>query len=194
MAALPSLETQAKVASDAAQNFVEHYYEALNRRHNLAQYYASASSKLAAADVKPDISINGNVCASVADFEDLLNKQGSPVYCNLLSFSPFPPFRHEVISYDAQPVNPHFTLGAPASSASSEPDRNERKAIEAGERLSVALQVAGTVRYGKAGDEGTVERTFTEAWLLVPHWEALARQAPRGLRRWVVASQNFRAF
>lgn len=72
-------------------------------------------------------------------------------------------------------------------------NRAERKAVEAGDRISLAVQVSGTVRYGKAGEEGTTERAFNEAWLLVPHWEAWARNPPRGLRRWVVASQNFRA-
>ena len=72
-------------------------------------------------------------------------------------------------------------------------NRAERKAVEAGDRISFAVQVSGTVRYGKAGEEGTTERAFNEAWLLVPHWEAWARNPPRGLRRWVVASQNFRA-
>ena len=73
-------------------------------------------------------------------------------------------------------------------------NRAERKAVEAGDRISLAVQVSGTVRYGKAGDEGNPpERAFHESWLLVPHWEALARNPPRGLRRWVVVSQNFRA-
>ncbi|KAI1254351.1 hypothetical protein MGN70_004748 [Eutypa lata] len=96
---------------------------------------------------------------------------------------------YDVGSFDAQPVNPNFVLGAPPSSSGT----TDRKAIESGDRISIAIQVNGTVRYGKAGDEATTERAFNEAWLLVPHWEAWARNAPRGLRRWVVVSQNFRA-
>ncbi len=101
----------------------------------------------------------------------------------------------DIGSFDAHPVNPHYTVGAPpaASSSTSEAlNRAERKAIEAGDRISVAVQVNGTVRYGKAGGEGFVEHAFNEAWLLVPHWEAWARNPPRNLRRWVVVSQNFR--
>lgn len=66
---------------------------------------------------------------------------------------------------------------------------------------------SGTIRYGKPGDtpaptatEGGVavegvppEVAFNESWLLVPHWEALGRNAARGLKKWVVVSQNFRA-
>ncbi|RYP68127.1 hypothetical protein DL771_006869 [Monosporascus sp. 5C6A] len=188
-APLPSMETRARVASEAAQSFVDHYYDALNRRHNLAPFYASTSNKLAAAGVKPDISINGNLCETVADYEALLNKQGSPVHCNPRTTT------DEVHSFDAHAVNPHYTAGLPSSSADpagSGMNRAERKAVEAGDRVSVAVQVSGTARYGKAGEEATTERAFTEAWLLVPHWEAWARNAPRGLRRWVAVSQNFR--
>ena len=64
----------------AAQIFIDHYYEALNRRHSLGPFYASTSAKLTAAGVKPDISINGAVCETVADYEALLDKQGSPVH------------------------------------------------------------------------------------------------------------------
>ncbi|RYO78696.1 hypothetical protein DL763_009540 [Monosporascus cannonballus] len=188
-APLPSMETRARVASEAAQSFVEHYYEALNRRHNLAPFYASTSGRLTAAGVKPDISINGNLCETVAEYEGLLNKQGSPVHCT-----------YEIHSFDAHAINPHYTAGLhPSSSSSSSADpagsgmnRAERKAVEAGDRVSVAVQVSGTARYGKAGGEATTEHAFTEAWLLVPHWEAWARNAPRGLRRWVAVSQNFR--
>lgn len=85
----------------AAQNFVDYYYDALNRRNGLAPFYASTSNKLTAAAVKPDISINGNVCETVADFEHLLNTQGNPVhwyvvmactvlYCTSSLFSPSP--------------------------------------------------------------------------------------------------------
>ncbi|RYP52496.1 hypothetical protein DL768_002323 [Monosporascus sp. mg162] len=191
-APLPSMETRARVASEAAQSFVDHYYDALNRRHNLAPFYASTSKKLTAAGVKPDISINGNLCETVADYETLLNKQGSPVHWYVC--------RHEIHSFDAHAINPHYTVGLPSSSSSSSSadpagsgmNRAERKAVEAGDRVSVAVQVSGTARYGKAGEEATTERAFTEAWLLVPHWEAWARNAPRGLRRWVAVSQNFR--
>ncbi|RYP42380.1 hypothetical protein DL767_000302 [Monosporascus sp. MG133] len=192
-APLPSMETRARVASEAAQGFVDHYYDALNRRHNLAPFYASTSSKLTAAGVRPDISINGNLCETVADYETLLNKQGSPVHWLTCI--------NEVHSFDAHAINPHYTTGLPSSSSSSSSsadpagsgmNRAERKAVEAGDRVSVAVQVSGTVRYGKAGEEATTERAFTEAWLLVPHWEAWARNAPRGLRRWVAVSQNFR--
>ncbi|KAI8630174.1 nuclear transport factor 2 domain-containing protein [Xylariaceae sp. FL1651] len=220
MANIPSLDIQAKVVSDAAQNFVEHYYESLNKRHSLAQYYASTSAYLTAASVKPDISINGRVLESVAAYEALLEAQGGPVY-------------YDVASFDAHPVNPNYGLGCPdALSLAAAADDGvggaaggrgrASKSIKDGDRLSFTVQVSGTVRYGKAGEgaaaaaaagptagsaggpevaaaataaaaDAPIEKAFNESWLLVPHWEALGRNAARGLRKWVVVSQNFRA-
>ncbi|KAI0112644.1 hypothetical protein F4776DRAFT_667219 [Hypoxylon sp. NC0597] len=208
--ALPSQETQFKVASEAAQVFVDHYYEALTRRRPLSGFYASTSARLTAAGVKPDISVNGLACADVAAYEALLEAQGGPV-------------AYDVGSFDAQPVNPHFRAGEPddtntnlgsgggAAPAAAATVRN-------GDRMSFAVQVSGTIRYGRghiaAGDENKAggnsfgagggggnakpedavqEKDFNEAFLLVPHWEAWARNAPRGLRKWVIVSQNFRA-
>ncbi|KAI3322997.1 nuclear transport factor 2 domain-containing protein [Xylariaceae sp. AK1471] len=201
MATLPSLDTQSSVVSDAAQNFVEQYYEALNKRHPLAQYYASTSPHLTSASVKPDISINGRVVDSVAAYEALLDAQGRFV-------------TYEIASFDAHPVNANYALGCPeALSVAADggvPGRGKvAKSIKDGDRVSFAVQVSGTIRYGKpgevaagsaegAGGEATaegvpVEKAFNESWLLVPHWEALGRNAARGLRKWVVVSQNFRA-
>ncbi|KAI0533458.1 hypothetical protein GGR58DRAFT_486656 [Xylaria digitata] len=208
MANLPSLDTQARVASDAAQNFVEHYYQSLNKRQPLAQYYASISPHLTSASVKPDISINGRVVESVAAYEALLDAQGANVH-------------YDIASFDAHPVNPNYGLGCPENLLPAA-DGNEgggglgrgkvAKSIKDGDRVSFSIQVSGTIRYGKPDDapanatgaaeagsaaaaEGAPTETgFNESWLLVPHWEALGRNAARGLRKWVVVSQNFRAF
>ncbi|KAI0490875.1 hypothetical protein F4859DRAFT_26130 [Xylaria cf. heliscus] len=209
MANLPSPETQAKVVSDAAQVFVDQYYETLNKRQPLASYYASTSAHLGSAAVKPDISINGRVVESVAAYEALLDAQGRNV-------------RYTVGSFDAQPVSPSYALGCPEaispSSSASDPRGKVAKSIRDGDRISFAVQVNGIIRYGRPSDTvaatttattatvdgggaiqttadgDPVETAFNEAWLLVPHWEALGRNAPRGLKRWVVVSQNFRAF
>ncbi|KAI1117167.1 hypothetical protein F5Y14DRAFT_448102 [Nemania sp. NC0429] len=214
MANLPSPDTQAKVVSDAAQSFVEQYYDSLNKRQPLAQFYASASPHLTSASVKPDISVNGRVVESAAAYEALLDAQGRHVH-------------YDVASFDAHPVNPNYATGCPDALALAA-DGSEAggglgrgkvaKSIKDGDRLSFVVQVSGTIRYGRPGDaapaaaatstagaaagagdaaagDGTpAVSAFNEAWLLVPHWEALGRNASRGLRRWVVSSQNFRAF
>ncbi|CAJ2507466.1 Uu.00g086520.m01.CDS01 [Anthostomella pinea] len=200
---LPNAETQARVVSEAAQNFIDHYYESLNRRHGLANYYASTSPLLTAASVTPDISINGRHLGdgpgAAQEYEALLNTQGGPV-------------AYEIASFDAQSVNANFCIGCPESlggssgasgtaagesggasaGGSSGSSSKVQKSIKDGDRVSFALQVSGTVRYGRPGEDGAEDKAFNESWVLVPHWEALSPKAARGLRRWVVVSQNFR--
>ncbi|KAI2784591.1 hypothetical protein F4815DRAFT_128350 [Daldinia loculata] len=212
--ALPSPETQAKVASEAAQSFIEHFYESLSKRRPLGQFYASTSARLTAAGVNPDISINGLFVPDVSAYEALLETQGGPVF-------------YDIASFDAHPVNPCFRIGEPepagaGAGAGAARDATAAAAVRNGDRLSFAVQVTGVVRYGrghgdgKAGDAVAVgggggvggvgggdnsgkddneplEKPFNEAFLLVPHWEAWGRNASRGLRKWVIVSQNFRA-
>ncbi|KAH7033448.1 uncharacterized protein B0I36DRAFT_362113 [Microdochium trichocladiopsis] len=174
--ALPNLEAQLKTVSEAAQNFVDSYYEALNKRRDTSAFYATTSPKLTAAGVVPDISINGHVLGPDAKTAR-----------DLLVDSRGPNVHYEVGSFDAHPVNVNYAVGADAvnNTGSNLSSRNER--------ISFAVQVSGAVKYGKSGEDGFLEQAFTEAWLLVPHWEAQGPKAPRGLRRWVVVSQNFRA-
>ncbi|KAI1391479.1 uncharacterized protein F4822DRAFT_396850 [Hypoxylon trugodes] len=211
--ALPTMDTQAKVASEAGQNFVDHFYESLNRRRPLGLFYASASPRLVSAGVLPDISVNGLPVTDVAAYESLLEAQGNNV-------------TYDIGSFDAHPVNPYFRAGEPDSVPSGAGATGAAATLRNGDRMSFALQVSGTVRYGrghgdgKVGDapaatsgvdalvgagangngngngkeeDGVDERPFNEAFLLVPHWEAWARNAPRNLRKWVIVSQNFRA-
>ncbi|KAI5918910.1 hypothetical protein F4810DRAFT_549057 [Camillea tinctor] len=164
---IPNIETQAKIASEAAESFITHFYDALNKQHPLSLFYASTSPLLQAAGVKPDVSINGAAVATPAAYEALL--------------APRP--RFAVGSWDAQPVSGDYRLGCPES------------LLAKPERVSFAVQVSGTVKYAAGEGAGEpVETAFNEAWLLVPHWEAWGRNAARGSRRWVVVSQNFRSF
>ncbi|KAI1104852.1 hypothetical protein F4804DRAFT_168650 [Jackrogersella minutella] len=206
---LPTLDTQLKVASEAAQNFVDHYYESRTRRRPLAMFYASASPRLTGAGIKPDISVNGLACADAGAYEAVLEAQGGPV-------------TYDVASFDAQPVNAHYRVGEPDPPSGA----NGRDAIAAaaivrsGDRISFAVQVTGTIRYTRdhtaGGENGNKpvapppaptpssafgdgkpepdipDQSFNEAFLLVPHWEAWARNAPRNLRKWVIVSQNYR--
>ncbi|KAI2608671.1 uncharacterized protein GGS25DRAFT_521844 [Hypoxylon fragiforme] len=228
---LPSLETQAKVASDAAQVFVDHYYETRSRRRSLRGFYTSASPRLTGAGARPDISINGLPCADLSAYEALLEAQGAHV-------------AYDVASFDAQPVNAHYRIGEPDAAEGGGGGGGGREASAAaaavrnGDRISFVVQVSGTVRFGRGhvatadggggaaaasaaaappkppvanvfspsgttsaaaaaaatdNNDGLQERPFMEAFVLVPHWEASARNAARGLRKWVIVSQNYRA-
>ncbi|KAK8135410.1 hypothetical protein PG984_003350 [Apiospora sp. TS-2023a] len=178
-----ALTVQAKVASEAAQIFVDSFYETLNRGRSPAQHYVSASSKLTTVGgLVPDISVNGRVCGPgaeggpVAEYEKLLEAQGSPVY-------------YEIHSFDAQPLNPNYVIGlTPAEQAHPVSSTRER---DVAERLSFSVQVSGAVKLGKGED--VVEKDFNEAFVLVPHWEAHGRNASRNMRKYLIVSQNFRS-
>ncbi|KAJ1329729.1 NTF2-related export protein 1/2 [Microdochium nivale] len=182
--ALPNLEAQVRTVSEAAQTFVDAYYEALNKRRDTSAFYASASPKLTAAGVVPDISINGHVVPPGGGGSD---PAAAPRLAQSLLFESRGPHVHyEVGGFDAHPVNANYAVGADAANNSGS-NLSSRS-----ERISFAVQVSGAVKFGKAGDDGFVEQAFSEAWLLVPHWEAQGPKAARGLKRWLVASQNFR--
>jgi NTF2-related export protein 1/2 len=76
-------------------------------------------------------------------------------------------------------VNPHYVIGAPDTTPS-----------EKGDKVSLAVQVSGKAKLGKG--EEAVEKGFMESFVLVPHWEAQSRNAGRGMRRWLIVSQNLR--
>ncbi|KAI1214644.1 uncharacterized protein F4807DRAFT_404073 [Annulohypoxylon truncatum] len=219
---LPTMETQFKVASEAAQNFVDHFYEARTRRRPLGMFYASTSARLTGASVKPDISVNGLPVADVAAYEAMLEGQGGPVV-------------YDISSFDAHPVTAHYKTGEPETTGAGGAEGRDATAaavLRNGDRMSFAIQVSGMIRYthehtapatitaeaakgtppppGEAPSANTntafavgttptpaaeaelPEQPFNEAFLLVPHWEAWARNAPRNLRKWVIVSQNYR--
>ncbi|KAI0883201.1 uncharacterized protein GGS22DRAFT_37197 [Annulohypoxylon maeteangense] len=218
---LPTIETQFRVSSDAAQSFVDTYYEARTRRRPLTNFYASTSARLTNASVKPDISINGLPVPDVAAYEVLLENQGGPVV-------------YEISSFDALPVTPHYRLGEPEAAGAEYSARDATAGVRNGDRMSFMIQVSGIIRYTHehtapataAGGPGEAkstppalgeaasatantpfavgstpkpaeeaelpEQAFNEAFILVPHWEAWGRNPPRNLRKWVIVSQNFR--
>ncbi|TDZ19662.1 hypothetical protein C8034_v006086 [Colletotrichum sidae] len=167
---LPSRETELRASSDAASNFADSYYDALNRRKpegKLSQFYTTSCSKYPSP---PDISINGAVIAGGPDeYAALLDTQG-------------PDVRYEVESLDAHVVNPDFSLGCPEHLSQGD---------KTGAKCSIMAQVTGRVYYGK--DRNAPAKTFNEVFVLVPNWDTFGKNPPRGLRRWLIMSQNFRA-
>lgn len=73
------------------------------------------------------------MCASVAEFESLLETQGSPA-------------AYEVRSFDAQPVNAVFGAGARGPDGRA---AETTASAEKGDLVSFALQVSGVVRLGR---------------------------------------------
>lgn len=155
--------------SAAAETFVSHYYQALNNRASLQHFYVNSSPRYS---VGADISINGSVVATPADYSALLDVQG-------------PGVRYEIESLDTHVINPSTIYGAPQHLL--ENNRPEKS----GACMSIAVTVMGRVQFGKGRDAPL--KMFNESFVLVPNWDSMGRNAPRGVKRWLVMSQNFRA-
>ncbi|KAF4969988.1 hypothetical protein FSARC_2891 [Fusarium sarcochroum] len=166
----PNTTTEVQTSSDAAEVFVTNYYQAINRQTNLLPFYINASSRY---PISADISINGAVVPTPADYSKLLEAQGNDAH-------------YEIESFDAHVLNPSFTMGAPENVYDNA--RRERN----GERMSVLVTVMGRVQYGKGKD--APQKMFNETFVLVPNWESMTKNPPKGVKKWLVMSQNFRAF
>ncbi|PHH92243.1 hypothetical protein CDD83_8262 [Cordyceps sp. RAO-2017] len=169
----PDADTEVRASSEAAETFVNSYYEALNRRSKLETFYVNSSPRYS---TPADISINGKVVATPEEYSALLDAQGSGV-------------RYEVDSLDAHVINPSFAYSAPDSVLDN--NSNSSKVERSGGRVSVVVTIMGKVRFGTGRD--APQKAFNETFVLVPNWDAMARNPPRGLKRWLVMSQNFRA-
>ncbi|KAM0328507.1 hypothetical protein ACHAQA_004914 [Verticillium albo-atrum] len=190
---LPTREVQIKQASDTAKIFVDAYYDALNRRKPsaIAPFYTTASTSYASHP--PDLSINGLPLTDPAAYARLLDEHyheeplpGVPVpkaSSAAAASAATPLVRLELESFDAHVVNPDYVLAAPPGIADT-PDKT-------GAKCSVLVQVTGRVYYGRG--RAAPAETFNEVFVLVPNWDTFGRNAPKGARRWLISSQNFRA-
>ncbi|CAI6096793.1 hypothetical protein V2G26_016264 [Clonostachys chloroleuca] len=166
---LPDSEKEVHASSEAAEIFVNNYYDALNRRQPLLPFYVNSTTRYS---IPADISINGAQVATPADYYNLLEAQGAGVH-------------YDVESFDTHVLNPSFQYNAP------ENIYDGNKAEKSGARMSIIVTVMGRVQYGK-GKEAP-QKMFNETFVLVPNWEALQRNPPRGVKRCLIMSQNFRA-
>lgn len=169
---LPRPRSSARLAHgarEAAETFVDRYYQALNSRSDLRSFYVNSSARY---PTPADISINGKVVATPADYAALLDAQG-------------PGVRYDVESLDAQVINPSSAYGAP------DKVYDEAKVERNGGRMSIVVTAVGTVRFGR--DRDAPKSMFNETFVLVPNLDSMAKNPPRDARRWLVMSQNFRA-
>ncbi|KAK4075280.1 uncharacterized protein Triagg1_4401 [Trichoderma aggressivum f. europaeum] len=166
---LPDADTEVKASSEAAEIFVNNYYQAINSKAKLETYYINSSTRYS---IPADISINGSVVPTPAEYSKLLESQGENVL-------------YEIESLDSHIINPSFQYGAPDTVYESE--KNEKS----GRRMSIVVTTMGKVRFGKGRE--APQKMFNETFVLVPNWDAMARNPARGLKRWLIMSQNFRA-
>lgn len=92
---------------------------------------------------------------------------------------------YEVESFDAHVMNPSFQFGAPDNIHDNE------KIEKNGGRMSIVVTTMGKVQFGKGRE--APQKMFNETFVLVPNWETMGRNPPRGLKRWLIMSQNFRS-
>lgn len=188
----PTEETEVKVSSDGAQTFVDWYYRDLNEARPLASYYVNSSAKYSSAGVSADITINGAHLANPGDYEALLEEQrgaGSATNGTTDSSSSRrntgkPRVRYEVDSFDAQVINDDYLIAAPEYITSKGPDKS-------GGRISILVSVMGILHL-ETEPEAT-RKTFNEAFVLVPNWDARGRNPPRNVKRFLISSQNYRS-
>ncbi|KJZ74988.1 hypothetical protein HIM_05474 [Hirsutella minnesotensis 3608] len=165
----PDAETEVRVSSEAAETFVGLYYQAINARGSLKQFYINSSARYS---VPADISVNGKVLTAPDDYSALLNAQGPGVH-------------YEIESLDAHVINPVSAYSAPENIHDN--NKNEKN----GSKMSIVVTAMGRVQFGKGKDAQV--KMFNETFVLVPNWDSMAKNPPRGLKRWLIMSQNFRA-
>ena len=162
-------EASLTTLNTAAESITSHYYQSVNNLSDLTSFYVNSTPRYG---IPADITVNGLAVSSPADYKTLLEGQGRHAH-------------YEIESLDAHILNPSFLFGAPPNLHDS--DRAERN----GGRMSIAVTVMGRVQFGKGRE--APQKMFNETLVLVPNWDAMARNPPRGLKRWLIMSQNFRA-
>ncbi|RAL59900.1 hypothetical protein DID88_000527 [Monilinia fructigena] len=153
----PTEDTQAELATTAAEIFVESFYEALNKpnlRSGITAFYIKPSTL---APAEASITLNGNVIPTPSAFQETFqNKIGKAAY--------------EVQSYDTHVINPNYNIGVEESKLGVDKD---------GRKISIIVMVNGQVKYSSKGGDDGEERSFVENFVLVPNMEARNPKAPR---------------
>ncbi|EWG42794.1 hypothetical protein FVEG_04523 [Fusarium verticillioides 7600] len=165
----PTLATEVQTSSDAAEIFTSNYYQAINRQKDILPFYINSSQRY---PIAADISINGAVLPTPDDYSKLLEAQGKDAH-------------YEIESFDAHVLNPNFAMGAPENIFDS------AKKEKSGDKMSILVTVMGRVQFGKGRE--APQKMFNETFVLVPNWESMVKNPPRGVKKWLVMSQNFRA-
>lgn len=138
------------------------FYDALNHGSKaLSTFYIQPS---ATNPLSADISLNGNIVSSPADFQTLFDMKVDKAH-------------YEVQSYDCHVLNPNYNIGV--SDSALGPDAEGRK-------ISLLVIASGYVKYGK--QKNAEMRGFTENFVLVPNLEFQNQQE----KKWLIQSQNFR--
>lgn len=181
-----------------AQNFITLFYRALNDSKPISSFYINNNPTYRAAGHKPaDICINGALIPTPEEYDAILSKQRTttttttptPPPAAVGRPTPTPsPVRHDVAAFDAHVLNPDYRFAAPAELLT--PTGSSGKSAQA-VRVMVLVSVSGTLVLG-ADPRHQEKRRFTENFILVPNWDAIARHGSKATRRFLIASDQYR--
>ena len=82
-------------------------------------------------------------------------------------------------------MNPAYKLNEPQSV------QDNTRAEKNGSKMSIVVTTMGRVQFGRGKD--ATQKMFNETFVLVPNWDGMVKNPPRGMKKWLVMSQNFRA-
>ncbi|KAK4162787.1 hypothetical protein QBC43DRAFT_320989, partial [Cladorrhinum sp. PSN259] len=183
--------TNSRCAAEAGQNFVEWFYDQLNKSKPISSAYTTNSETYKQASHPPsDICVNGLVLSTPEDLEKTIDKSRSWTNCPADKT-----VRYVVESFDASVVNGDYRFAAP-------PNLIETHGKNDGVRLMISLTVSGTVFYGvdkhsRDNANYMVKKHFNDVFILVPNWDVIGRNSKNKAiagRRYIVASHTHRAF
>ncbi|OAX83394.1 hypothetical protein ACJ72_02236 [Emergomyces africanus] len=167
-----------KISTDAATDFVQSFYPALqSARNTIATYYAPSPTL-------SKILFNGNVVADGPSVQDIFTNQ-------------MPPTHYEVQSYDCQIINPNYpamAAASPGTAAAAGPRAKPVSSSAMAKNMSILVTVNGFVRFGEERAPGDLaNRGFSETFVLVPN-ESPGAGGPkaRARKHWLIQSQVFR--
>ena len=137
-----------------------------NGQKHLTDFYIKPSPS---TPLEADIVWNGNTISNPTEMQGIFeNQAGKCLY--------------EAQSFDCQVLNTNYNVGV--DDANLGPNKD-------GKKMSILVMVSGSVKYIKDAAEGET-RGFTESFVLVPNSEGHGPKAPRGAKKWLIQSQNFR--
>lgn len=180
-----------------AQNFITLFYRALNDSKPISSFYINNNPTYRAAGHKPaDICINGALISTPEEYDAILSKQRTTTTTPTptapsagRSTSTPSPVRHDVAAFDAHVLNPDYRFAAPTELLAPSGSGSGKSAQSV--RVMVLVSVSGTLVLG-ADPRHQEKRRFTENFILVPNWDAIARHGSKATRRFLIASDQYR--
>ncbi|KAK5661548.1 hypothetical protein OQA88_11454 [Cercophora sp. LCS_1] len=176
---MSSQDAVIRASTEAAKNFVDHYYQCLNEVRPTSGLYVTNNRTYQEAGHPPaDICINGQVYSSPEDVDVV--RRSNPTGRTT---------RYKVESIDAHILNPDYRFAAPPSLLAPNPSKPDQGAST---KIMLMVTVSGTVTITEHVNTNAYK--FNDVFRLVPNWDVIAKYGTKGAKRFLVASQTLRVF